>query len=105
MVSGNIKSVKLIDSFIDNIWLERGLSQNTLDAYRQDLSNFSNWLEPHGLETADKVKLLEIADKCNIPYPETYCLDKKESVTYKFPLKMNQVKRRRNGARVISVWD
>ena len=59
MVSGNIKSVKLIDSFIDNIWLERGLSQNTLDAYRQDLSNFSNWLEPHGLETADKVKLLD----------------------------------------------
>ena len=59
MVSGNIKSVKLIDSFIDNIWLERGLSQNTLDAYRQDLSNFSNWLEPHRLETADKVKLLD----------------------------------------------
>ena len=59
MVSGNIKSVKLIDSFIDNIWLEKGLSQNTLNAYRQDLSNFSNWLEPHGLETADKVKLLD----------------------------------------------
>ena len=41
----NIQSVKLIDGFIDNIWLEKGLSKNTLSAYRQDLINFSNWLK------------------------------------------------------------
>ena len=59
MISGNIKSVKLIDSFIDSIWLEKGLSQNTLNAYRQDLSNFNNWLNPISLEKADKIKLLD----------------------------------------------
>ena len=59
MISGNIKSVKLIDSFIDSIWLEKGLSQNTLNAYRQDLSNFNNWLNSISLEKADKIKLLD----------------------------------------------
>lgn len=59
MVSANIASDKLIDGFIDNVWLEKGLSQNTLNAYRQDLSNFSNWLNPIYLEKADKVNLLD----------------------------------------------
>ncbi len=59
MVSADISSDRLIDGFIDSIWLERGLSQNTLSAYRQDLSNFSNWLNPVNLENADKVSLLD----------------------------------------------
>ena len=59
MVSANISSDRLIDGFIDNIWLEKGLSQNTLNAYRQDLSNFSKWLNPVNLEKADKVTLLD----------------------------------------------
>ena len=59
MVSANISSDRLIDGFIDNIWLEKGLSQNTLDAYRQDLSNFSNWLKPVNLENADRITLLD----------------------------------------------
>jgi integrase/recombinase XerD len=58
MVSANISSDRLIDGFIDNIWLEKGLSQNTLNAYRQDLSNFSNWLKPVNLENADRITLL-----------------------------------------------
>lgn len=33
-----------IDLFLDNIWLEDGLSKNTLSAYRQDLNAFKNWL-------------------------------------------------------------
>ena len=59
MVSANISSDRLIDGFIDNIWLEKGLSQNTLNAYRQDLSNFSNWLKPVNLENADRITLLD----------------------------------------------
>ena len=35
------------------------LSQNTLNAYRQDLSNFSNWLNPVYLEKANKINLLD----------------------------------------------
>ena len=59
MVSANIASDRLIDGFIDNVWLEKGLSQNTLNAYRQDLSNFSNWLNPVYLEKANKINLLD----------------------------------------------
>jgi integrase/recombinase XerD len=33
-----------IDSFIDALWLEDGLSKNTLEAYRRDLSLYAVWL-------------------------------------------------------------
>lgn len=33
-----------IDAFIDSIWLEDGLSANTLAAYRQDLNGFADFL-------------------------------------------------------------
>lgn len=39
-----------IDEFCDTVWLEDGLSKNTLDAYRRDLLLFARWLEkncPH----------------------------------------------------------
>jgi integrase/recombinase XerD len=37
---------QLLDSFIDHLWLEDGLSKNTLESYRQDLATFSLWLTP-----------------------------------------------------------
>ena len=36
-----------IDSFIDHLWLEDGLSKNTLESYRADLSQFATWLGKH----------------------------------------------------------
>ncbi|MEO7233600.1 MAG: site-specific integrase, partial [Polaromonas sp.] len=33
-----------IDAFIDALWLEDGLSRNTLAAYRRDLSLYADWL-------------------------------------------------------------
>jgi integrase/recombinase XerD len=33
----------LIDLFIDALWLEHGLSKNTLSAYRSDLTHFAAW--------------------------------------------------------------
>jgi len=32
-----------IDSFIDALWLEDGLSKNTLAAYRRDLTSYADW--------------------------------------------------------------
>ncbi|MEX2525125.1 MAG: site-specific tyrosine recombinase XerD [Gammaproteobacteria bacterium] len=32
-----------IDAFLDALWMERGLSDNTLKAYRNDLSAFAEW--------------------------------------------------------------
>lgn len=34
-----------IDRFLDAIWLERGLSANSLAAYRLDLETFAHWLD------------------------------------------------------------
>ena len=38
------QSQSAIDSFIDALWLEDGLSKNTLAAYRRDLSLYAVWL-------------------------------------------------------------
>jgi integrase/recombinase XerD len=35
---------RLIESFADALWMERGLSVNTLSAYRSDLAAFAGWL-------------------------------------------------------------
>jgi integrase/recombinase XerD len=37
-----------IDAFIDALWLEEGLSKNTLMAYRRDLTLFGRWLAGQG---------------------------------------------------------
>lgn len=36
--------ISIIDLFIDSLWLEDGLSQNTLASYRLDLNSFALWL-------------------------------------------------------------
>ena len=38
----------LIDAFTDTLWLEDGLSKNTLAAYRRDLKLFCGWLAANG---------------------------------------------------------
>jgi integrase/recombinase XerD len=35
----------VVDEFCDALWLEDGLSRNTLESYRRDLSQFQNWLD------------------------------------------------------------
>ncbi len=40
----HIQSQSSIDNFIDALWLEDGLSKNTLAAYRRDLSMYADWL-------------------------------------------------------------
>src|SRR5438105_5797989 len=37
-----------IDAFIDALWLEDGLSKNTLAAYRRDLALYAAWLAGQG---------------------------------------------------------
>ncbi len=37
-----------IDTFIDALWLEEGLSRNTLAAYRRDLALYARWLAERG---------------------------------------------------------
>lgn len=43
----NEANLTLLDEFTDRLWLEEGLSRNTLESYRRDLSQFSEWLQQH----------------------------------------------------------
>jgi len=36
--------IALVERFLDALWLERGLSANTLSAYRSDLQGLADWL-------------------------------------------------------------
>lgn len=39
---------QIIENFIDHLWMENGLSENTLSAYKNDLAGFSLWLKKNG---------------------------------------------------------
>lgn len=38
-----------LDRFIDHLWLEDGLSKNTLVSYRLDITGFADWLEKQSI--------------------------------------------------------
>ncbi len=40
-----MNNAELLDEFCDSLWLEDGLSRNTLESYRRDLGQFATWLE------------------------------------------------------------
>ncbi len=50
-----------IEQFLDALWLEKGLSANTLLAYRHDLEAFAGWLAARGstLAGADRATILD----------------------------------------------
>ena len=52
---------RLLDAFADTLWLEAGLSKNTLSSYRTDLAQFSVWLAPRG-KTLERVEPADIHD-------------------------------------------
>ncbi len=41
-----------LQQFLDSLWLEAGLSMNTLQAYRQDLEGFAKWLAQFDIDLA-----------------------------------------------------
>ena len=51
-------NVQTVDYFCDSLWLEDGLSKNTLSSYRRDLYLFSRWLK----ETQDVRDLLKVTN-------------------------------------------
>ncbi len=55
------RSEELVDRFLDAIWMERGLSQNTLGAYRADLMTLGRGLAEHdkSIDKANKADLLK----------------------------------------------
>jgi len=61
-----VSSQNLIDKYIDSLWLEKGLSQNTLDSYQRDLKALTKWLDEsnRSLQSVRREDLLKyLADR------------------------------------------
>ncbi|HHF2852698.1 TPA: site-specific tyrosine recombinase XerD [Vibrio diabolicus] len=43
----NQQDFSLVEQFLDAMWMERGLSENTLASYRNDLMKLLTWMEKH----------------------------------------------------------
>lgn len=67
-VSDNKEHV-LIDKFIDHLWLEDGLSKNTLNSYRFDLLNFSNWIKSRKSICLENVSRADIQQYLSFKFP------------------------------------
>ncbi|MCK9140407.1 site-specific tyrosine recombinase XerD [Haemophilus influenzae] len=54
-----MKNLSLIDLFLNEYWIEKGLSENTVQSYRLDLTALCDWLDKNdlSLETLDAVDL------------------------------------------------
>ena len=54
-----MKNLALIDLFLNEYWIEKGLSENTVQSYRLDLTALCDWLDKNdlSLETLDSVDL------------------------------------------------
>ena len=61
MADVSTESAALLDTFCDALWLEEGLSKNTLTSYRRDLYKVSLWLaqRQRNLLSATHIDLLE----------------------------------------------
>ena len=63
------KKNEIIDEFIDHLWLEDGLSKNTLNSYRFDLYNFTNWLNKTDALNLENVTRSDIQHYLSFKFP------------------------------------
>ena len=93
---GSQKNQGILDEFIDRIWLEEGLARNTLDSYRQDLSQFAIWLEKDASKDLLEAEQFDIQRYLAFKFP----ISKPRSVSrliaslrrlYRFSLRENRI--------------
>lgn len=93
---GSQKNQGILDEFIDRIWLEEGLARNTLDSYRQDLSQFAIWLEKDASKDLLQAEQFDIQRYLAFKFP----ISKPRSVSrliaslrrlYRFSLRENRI--------------
>ncbi len=65
----------LVEAFLDTLWLERGASDNTLGAYRSDLTAWRRWLADQAEAGADTEPLLSVAPQ----QVQAFCDSRRES--------------------------
>jgi integrase/recombinase XerD len=59
-----------LDTFIDHLWLEDGLSKNTLESYRLDLTSFAFWLTPQNKQLLTVVQA-DIQQYLAVKFPQS----------------------------------
>ena len=59
-----------LDTFIDHLWLEDGLSKNTLESYRLDLTAFALWLTPQSKQLLT-VEQADIQQYLAVKFPQS----------------------------------
>jgi integrase/recombinase XerD len=71
LASPSARDADAIATFLDRIWAESGLAQQTLDSYRRDLDGLARWLDTRGksLESADRGALFDyFAERARLGY-------------------------------------
>jgi len=48
----------LLEKYIDSLWLEKGLSRNTLESYQRDLEAFRQWLDDRAIMSVRREDLM-----------------------------------------------
>lgn len=85
----------VLDTFLDHIWLEDGLSKNTLESYRLDLTSFALWLPSQNKQFLT-VDLADIQQYLAVKFPSS----KPRSITrliaslrrfYRYALRQNRI--------------
>ena len=61
-------AIGTVDRYIDEVWLERGLSANTLAAYRRDLYQLARWLDGDPLHATEADLLACLAKRYELGY-------------------------------------
>jgi len=51
------KNLQLCERYLDSLWLEKGLSKNTVASYRNDLKQLSEWSAKNSLTSEEKALL------------------------------------------------
>ena len=62
----NSSNNNIIDNYCDSIWVEKGLSKNTIDSYASDLQQLEKWLSAKSIDikTCSEIDLNSyLADK------------------------------------------
>ncbi|WP_109209192.1 MULTISPECIES: site-specific tyrosine recombinase XerD [Microbacterium] len=52
---------RAVDAYLRHVAIERGLSENTVSAYRRDLAGYAEWLREQGIEETSAVTAVTLA--------------------------------------------
>ncbi|MFM9136296.1 MAG: site-specific tyrosine recombinase XerD [bacterium] len=54
--------VRAVEDYLDHCAVERGLSRNTLSAYRRDLDRYARWCASRGIRSPSDVRTVDLED-------------------------------------------